>query len=175
MKKHNEGYALVLVLVVITVLCLVSMAMTAASLKNLKNQQDSIERMEAKYAAQGEIEKFVATFEGMIYRGGAIPTITALKQADLDTICGAIGMQQITLIPVDNGETDRYLLLEIKTKADAEVAISCTIRVTGEVIENNYASGEKYYNITNPKWEYVVYTITENIPDPTTEGGGGAG
>ena len=60
MKKHNEGYALVLVLVVLVVLSLVSVALMSVGLRNLKNQKAVGERMQDKYAAQGEIEKLTA-------------------------------------------------------------------------------------------------------------------
>lgn len=166
MKKHNEGYALVLVLVVITVLCLVALAMMAGSLKNLQNQQLSIERMEAKYAAQGETEKFVAGFEGLIFREGSSPTITGLKKETLDTLCSAIGVQCNTLSYVENGETESYLLIDLTASAESWILVNCTIKVTGAIISGELEPGVYYYNITDPAWEYASYTITE---------GGGAG
>lgn len=63
MKKHNEGYSLVLVLVVLTVLSLVASFILSFSLRNLQSQTASVERMEQKYAAAGEIEKIVAQLE----------------------------------------------------------------------------------------------------------------
>lgn len=50
MKKHNEGYVLVLVLVVILVISLLSAAILSFSLKNLQNQQAAVDRMEEEYA-----------------------------------------------------------------------------------------------------------------------------
>ena len=60
MKKHDEGYALVLVLVVMIVISLVAATVLTFSLRNLQNQQKSIQRMEDKYEAQGLIEEVVA-------------------------------------------------------------------------------------------------------------------
>lgn len=60
MKKHNEGYTLVLVLVVILVLAACATAVLSFSVQNLKTQQRMVERMQAKYEAQGEIEQIVA-------------------------------------------------------------------------------------------------------------------
>ena len=60
MKKHDEGYALVLVLVVILVLGIVASSLLSFALSNLKNQRASIDRMADKYEAAGEIEKLVA-------------------------------------------------------------------------------------------------------------------
>ena len=60
MRKHNEGYALVLVLVVMVVLSIVAVSLMSMGLRNLKAQQAVGERMADKYAAQGEIEKLIA-------------------------------------------------------------------------------------------------------------------
>lgn len=60
MKKHDEGYALVLVLVTMVVLGIAATALMSIGLRNLKAQQAVGERMVNKYAAQGEIEKVIA-------------------------------------------------------------------------------------------------------------------
>ena len=60
MRKYNEGYALPFVVVVMLVLCLVAVSILTFSLQNLQNQQTSIERMQDKYEAQGEVEKKIA-------------------------------------------------------------------------------------------------------------------
>ena len=161
MKKHNEGYALVLVLVVITVLSLVAMAMTAASLKNLQNQQKSIERMEAKYAAQGEIEKAIAVFDAGI-KGAAeeetyIVLSTDIQNADLAGIkvqCKSVSYKQ------NADEDEDYILVSFVT-TDAELpAIKCAIKVTGNITES--ASTNAYAVEKNGlRWKFVSYTITE--------------
>ena len=66
MKKHNEGYALPFVLVVLIVMCLIVVGIMDFSLRNLKSQQNTILRMEAKYEAAGEIEKIVAAVENNV-------------------------------------------------------------------------------------------------------------
>ena len=63
MKKHNEGYALPFVLVVLIVMCLIVVGIMDFSLRNLKSQQNTILRMEAKYEAAGQIEQIIATLE----------------------------------------------------------------------------------------------------------------
>ena len=63
MKKHDEGYALVLVLVVMLVLCLVATSVLTIALNNLKKQETSVARMKAKYEAQGKIEEFYANLQ----------------------------------------------------------------------------------------------------------------
>ena len=63
MKKHNEGYSLVLVLVVLVLMSLVASFILSVSLKNLQSQTAAVSRMEDKYTAAGEIEKIVAQLE----------------------------------------------------------------------------------------------------------------
>ena len=61
MRKHDEGYALVFVLVVVVVLSVIAIALMTGALKNLQAQSSSIERMEDKYVAEGMIEVVVTT------------------------------------------------------------------------------------------------------------------
>ena len=62
MKKHDEGYVMLLVVVVILVLSIVSAALMSMTVANLKNQRNSVNRMQEKYSAQGELEKKIAVF-----------------------------------------------------------------------------------------------------------------
>lgn len=161
MKKHNEGYALVLVLVVITVLSLVAMAMTAASLRNLQNQQKSIERMEAKYAAQGEIEKAIANLNTIISEDGNTASITGFNKNIVKDMHSDLVTSDLSLVTVDGFE--QYFRLELKATAN-ETTVTCAIRITGTITEHYHTQGNPttlYYNISNPRWEYVSYTITE--------------
>ena len=61
MKKHDEGYVMLLVVVVILVLSIVSAALMSMTVANLKNQRNSVNRMKEKYSAQGALEKQLAT------------------------------------------------------------------------------------------------------------------
>ena len=63
MKKHDEGYALVFVLVVVAVLGVIATALLTGALKNLQAQNASIERMQDKYVAEGIIEIALAELE----------------------------------------------------------------------------------------------------------------
>lgn len=63
MRKHNEGYSLVLVLVVMVVLSLIAVALMSFSLNNLKAQKAYTDRMQAQYAAQGEVEVLLAKLD----------------------------------------------------------------------------------------------------------------
>ena len=64
MRKHNEGYALPMVLVVMVVICIIAISVMSFSLRGLQKQADAIESMQAKYEAQGELEKLTAKIYG---------------------------------------------------------------------------------------------------------------
>ena len=66
MRKYNEGYTLVLVMVVLIVMVLLATAILTASQKNLQAQVNSVTYMQNKYQAQGEIEKVIGSLEALI-------------------------------------------------------------------------------------------------------------
>lgn len=49
MKKGNEGYVLVFVMVVLIVLCISSVTLMSVSLSNLQKQQENIKNMGGYY------------------------------------------------------------------------------------------------------------------------------
>ena len=63
MKKREEGYVLLYVVIVITLLSVLAMTICTISLRNLQGQQASLERTRQLYAAEGKIERFVANVQ----------------------------------------------------------------------------------------------------------------
>ena len=62
MKKHNEGYTLVLVLIVLIVLSLLATYVLTFSLRNLHTQKAAAIREQSYYTAVGETEAVVGSF-----------------------------------------------------------------------------------------------------------------
>ena len=62
MKKHNEGYTLVLVLIVLIVLSLLATYVLTFSLRNLHTQKAAAIREQNYYAVVGEVEAVVGSF-----------------------------------------------------------------------------------------------------------------
>ena len=60
MKKHDEGYVLAYVTVVLLLFCLIATMILTGSMKNLTAQQDTIQRMKDRYAAEGMIQQVIA-------------------------------------------------------------------------------------------------------------------
>lgn len=63
MTKRDEGYALPFVLVVLLVLVALAVGVMDLSLRNLQSQQNTIQRMQAKYEAAAKIEEVFAAAE----------------------------------------------------------------------------------------------------------------
>ena len=60
MKKHDEGYVLAYVTVVLLLFCLIATMILTGSMKNLTAQQDTIQRMKDRYAAEGMIQQVIS-------------------------------------------------------------------------------------------------------------------
>ena len=131
MKKHNEGYTLPLVLIVMVVLSLVALGVMSVSLHNLQAQQASIQRMESKYAAQGELEKAVANLSAELTKSQNLnANATSSQENELEAVAqsmffGALGVG-----------TNPYVMLQKETESSNKMpvwtrnssgALSCTI------------------------------------------------
>ena len=175
MKKHDEGYALALVLVVLTVLCIVALSMMSVSLSNVTRQQATLQRMQEKYDAQGEIEKVVARLENRLLSSN-VTGIINIAGADIDFLCRNLKAEygdDLTLIEDVDGDgvndpgKEKLTFTLTTTISDNRTQISCTIRITGAKIQ--WREQGPYYEITAPAIEYDIYSIEE-----TSEGGEGA-
>ena len=71
MKRNDGGYVLVYVVAVIVLLCILVPAACSNSLRNLKAQQASIERMRQLYTAEGQIERFAAEISERVVMPGS--------------------------------------------------------------------------------------------------------
>lgn len=149
MKKHDEGYVMILVLVVMIVMGLVTASILTFSLRNLQNQQLSIERMADKYAAQGKIEEYLAVVENKL----------KVENCENEALKAEVS---ITARDVEDPSdpTRNRSVQAVHTKITANVgsaSILCELYITGEKIESDEASG---YIIINPEITYTSYKIT---------------
>lgn len=60
MKKHDEGYVLAYVTVVLLLFCLIATMILTGAMKNLTIQQDTVQHMKDRYAAEGMIQQVIA-------------------------------------------------------------------------------------------------------------------
>ena len=167
MKKHDEGYALVLVLVVMVVLCLVAMTMMSLSLRNMENQRSSVEQMQDRYAAEGAIEAFLAEFGRRI--GGGTPitrevsaqeTLNAIlatqlaKEEQINSLTATIRWDEPYWSEPVTGRSDPVSGTLVVVAETEHTRIECKMALSGYyvVAENIY----QYYINMN----YQSYTIT---------------
>lgn len=85
MRKHNEGYVLIYVLVVMVVMGLVATGVLTVSLNNYRAQQAAGQRMQELYEAEGIAEQLVAELRAC--SSGA----TVLTPAEIDSIRDSLG------------------------------------------------------------------------------------
>lgn len=159
MRKHNEGYALPFVLVVITVLFLVALAISTVSLRNLQSQQASIQQMQDKYEAQGQIEIVTALIDNISSKTH-ISDLASLGNLDDDEDI------EVEIIPQDpsNLSEDATSLEVTLVTSVGNTKITCTLLLhSTDVIPTG--TGPIIYQLTNPSYEYISYNIS-------TAGGG---
>lgn len=163
MRKHNEGYTLVLVLVVMVVLCLVSMSIMTFSLRNLQNQQASVERMEAKYQAQGEIEKIMGQLE-QAYTCDSVDTELKDEHEAVLHWFSQMGIEHD-----ENGtntiDDEKFIYSAMvrcdSTKNDYDYSVKSVVNISGEIeiVKNDITQKITGYRIYDIKVEYTSYEI----------------
>ena len=142
MKKHDEGYALILVLIVLTVLGLMASFMLSFSLQNVQTQRKYIDRMQDQYAAAGQIEAVVGKLQPLIGSGAG-----SVNLADTD-----VSVEDMTVTVIAEHET---------------IKITCTIHLSADAMTPGVA--ENQYNITGltaiTYTSYEITTVQEVTPD----------
>lgn len=91
MKRRDEGYILIYVLVVVVVLCAIVTGVCTVALRNLQTQERSIQRTRALYEAEGAIEEYhararsISKIEG---GGGEAAAVAAFEDVLTTTLLG---------------------------------------------------------------------------------------
>lgn len=180
MKRHDGGYVLVYVVVVIVILCILVPAACSNSLKNLKAQQSSIERMRQLYAAEGQIERFVAEleaqaetieetetrYEKVSFDGNIASDIANGWKNDINENLDGF---QLNWTPDENNNYKCKISL---VSAAGSVTVNADIQVELE-IKKDTESEEAPYKITSCTITYSSYDIsTAAETEDTGEEGG---
>lgn len=190
MKKHDEGYTLVLVVVIIFVLFTLSLAITSFSLNNMKNQLAMADRMEAKYAAMGEIEKIVGKItqdDEYAYSPGTETSVEVKSPKVISEWLSAVHDIQVDAedieVKLDNGVYQFSCMIEVN-KNNEHIMITPVINLAGVITkEDEVREGKEVYSISDLKVtykEYVISTVTptdnnqESSATTTSEEGDGS-
>lgn len=160
-RKRDEGYALVFALVVLLVLSIVGMTIMGLTYRDLKNQQDSIDRMKNQYEVQGKIEQIIGRLENNAVTTplAAIFGVTP-EYSNTEAIVGETSAITATLrFSSDNSGAEKV-----------KVTIECTLKLSAAGTGTFLSDGAGGFELSGPcKVEYLSYKVTsENI----SEGGG---
>ena len=127
MKKHDEGYVLAYVTVVLLLFCLIATMILTGAMKNLTIQQDTVQHMKDRYAAEGMIQKAIVMIKNNQNPGemkelaeDGITVITVLSSEQVGEewkLVSSSGTVQITCTVDSNGA---YQTFEIGTVPTGE-------------------------------------------------------
>ena len=157
MKKHNEGYTLVLVMVVLIVLCLLVSYVLTFSLHNLKTQQTAALRVQDQYAAAGEIEAAVVQLQAFIDKYPETVTLKAAQDSDAGT-CTLTTKEESPYTVTFPGTADLKNGKLFLTAQSGTARIDCTLQlIAGSFKEEENNQG----GITITKLEGVEYLSYE--------------
>lgn len=161
-KKGQEGYVLLYVVVVIILLSVVAMTISTISLRNLQRQQASLERTQQLYAAEGEIERFVANVKSQALEVTAEESekTEKIKTEFWDKV-SALGGSMVGGCGWSENEGKYYCIVPV-TAVNGAVAVFAKIEFRLTIMEES--AGQ--YKITVAAASYRSYTIN---------GDGGAG
>ena len=185
MKKHDEGYVMLLVVVVILVMSIVSAALMSMTVTNLRNQRNSVDRMKEKYAAQGEMEKLVAQLEAGIPEEVTVE-VTSLNLEETQCLKEAIaaglteaGLEDEEIGELKFSEDGKNFSCTIPLSAGTEkTQITCVLTLTGtaekaepadpilpaeegEESDESTTEATASYKITFNALTYTSYEISE--------------
>lgn len=162
MKKHDEGYTLILVLIVLLVMTFTAVSILSVSASNIRKQGESVAAMKNKYKAAGEIEKAVASIDAelaKISNGFGNAFLTGIL--DEDTVSFSE--------PVWN-EEENGITVHLESHCDT-VIIVCNILIKGSEIE---ATAEGKFDITDPELVYTGYEVVTGEQTAAEPENGGA-
>lgn len=169
MKKHNEGYTLVLVLVVLTVLSLLVSYVLTFSLRNLNTQKAAAVRVQDHYTAAGEIEAAIGVLEAFV-KAHPNMTLTVMNHSENGTFTLETKAENqeeqytLTLPGTATCETEN-IVMEFSGHSGS-VRIDCELRFAGTLV--------RIYQQTNT---YTCSNLTgvacTDYKISVAEGGGG--
>ena len=179
MKKHDEGYTLVLVVVIILVLGIMSAALMSLTVTNLRNQRNSVNRMQEKYSAQGAVEIAVAELEAQIeeklveipadekieipYQSGAedeaYPLAAVTQWIEL---MGLTSESDPNSVKID-GETFSFEIPKTVKSETGKTQVDFVLKVTGNVKEEDSSADTDLPTEPDPETETPGDTGTDFV------------
>ena len=169
--RKDDGYVLVYVLIVFTILSAVAVTMCTLALNNLKAQKADVLRMEARYAAEAELQKFIAQVETNVISDEEVADIETAIKSQIPS--GNVFVPTVTApwegsksIDVEVDKTITYetdtLVVQIATKLRIPVNVEF-VEYTSETFtgSGSYETLYKYkYRVDETGVKYDSYDIS---------------
>jgi len=183
--RKDDGYVLVYVLIVFTILSLVAVSICGMALRNLQAQKADAARMEARYAAEGVLQQFVAQVEELETFSEALPeeedaTETTMqneaKKSAKTAFWASIlsyedGDEAVSVDPFEPGSPTSKITVTARAK---QAGYTATIRTTVEItVSTVFDENTKRGVCSFAQWKYTSYDISYEAADPAEEGGAG--
>ena len=172
MKKRQEGYVLVYVLIVIVLLALIGSTVCAISVRNLKAQQSSLSRAQASYKAEGRVERALGTIAAYTV-SGSLSLSEDTPGADARTAARAQAMTDFTgwleaegnwpgcITKEEISAVELTLTAQVGSQlVTASVRVPVTIDVSGDASAGEEGQTLRYpYSLTVGNISYLSYRV----------------
>lgn len=146
MRRNQDGYILVYVLVVILALSMFAVGLMSHALKNHNIQKNAVTYTQEKYVAEGMIEQFVAELT-------ALTEDDAPVFNDANVLVDGIKSGFSSGVAIDALENDIYLV----TANSGTVSVKTEIEISYTLTETD----ESKYKVANITTKYITYEITQ--------------
>ena len=180
MKKRQEGYVLVYVLIVIVLLALIGSTVCAISVRNLKAQQSSLSRAQASYKAEGQVElalgmiaaasdvtgwkvSAVTGADNAVIKAAALADFAAWLKAELSSDFPDCEIKEDQTAPDDD---TAYLLVTLTARVDSQqvsaqvrIPVQFTVAGTPEPDPDNDQNSLYPYSLTVGNISYLSYIV----------------
>lgn len=181
LRKHlrkDDGYVMVYVLIAFTILALVAGSICAVALNNLKAQKADVARMEARYAAEGELQKFVAKVEALTTDSGGVTNGVGLSETDAKETAEAAFWYEVEKLdgsdPEEPDDPNDVLHVSVPDPTDGSEAKVVTITAKAEkagylatiraeaelTVQPSYDDNTSTATCTMSHWQYTSYDIS---------------
>lgn len=176
MKKRQEGYVLVYVLIVIVLLALIGSTVCAISVRNLKAQQSSLSRAQASYKAEGQVELALGTIAAASdVTGWKVSAVkdsdnAAIKAAALTDFIARLGAElngpDFPVCETTPGDDAMYILVTLTARVDTQqvtaqvrVPVQFTVAGTPEPDPGNDQNSLYLYSLSVGNISYLSYRV----------------
>jgi len=141
-------------LIAFTILALVAGSICTMALNNLKAQKADVERMEARYEAEGELQRFIAEVEALTVEGAAGPSVSAtendaVSSMEAEFLVKVQGLATAQLTIDEDSAPDLLNVQAVSSDGTAEIKAVLKVQLDSDTTCLQTGEGE------NLQYEYI--------------------